>query len=456
MVGRASMALPDPAMLPNIVLIHAHDCGRFCSPYGHDVPTPNIQRFAEQGVLFRKAYCAAPTCGPSRAALMSGQYPHQVGMYGLPSRNTPWKFDDYGKHLVRQLGGWGYHTVLAGCQHEVSHADLSPLGYHEILSRPGQLAGECYAETIIDVERFLARRPTDRPFFLSFGIDEPHNDNLARPDLGLTGKADRHSKTVFYDPEKLDNRYVAPPPHLPDLPEIRREMASLREGARIMDDYIGRLLFCLHHRGLDENTLVIVTTDHGLELPGAKKTLGDPGVGVMLMIRGLGGFSGGRVFDGMVQHIDLYPTLCELLGRERLPWLEGKSLLPLLDGRVADGELHQEVFLEQTYHGNAEPLRAIRTERHKLVLRHLPRGPIMSGPGRTHQLMEKFGWLNRSLGHVELFDLYLDPCEACNRAEDPAYAEVRRDLEARLRAWMERTGDPFPSGVFPPRELPSA
>mgnify|MGYP001025856398 CR=1 FL=1 len=436
---------------PNIVLLHSHDAGRFCEPYGYAVRTPNLQKFATEGVLFRNAYCAAPTCGPSRCALMSGQYPHQVGVYGLPKKDH-WHFNSFDKHLVQNLNTWGYHTVLAGCQHEADFGDLSPLGYAEILGQQneGKRLGECYPETINDVEAFLARIPEVKPFFLSFGIDEPHNDNLSRPELGLHGKADRHSKTRFYDPDRLDARYTAPLSHLPDIPEVRREMASLAKGVEIMDEYMGRVLDALQHRGLEDNTLVIVTTDHGLEIPGGKMTLGDPGVGVMLMIRGPGGFHGGQVMEGLVEQIDLFPTICDLLEVPIPSWLEGKSLLPLVRGDVEDGSLHDAVFFEQTYHGkDFEPLRAVRTERYKLVLRHFETGPLMTSPGRSSQALEKLGWYKRPLGKVELFDLYLDPCEACNRAEEPAYAVIRRDLEERLRAWMEKTDDHFRTGILP-------
>jgi hypothetical protein len=120
-----------------------------------------------------------------------------------------------------------------------------------------------------------------------------------------------------------------------------------------------------------------------------------------------------------------------------------------LNGTIADGELHAETFGEQTYHGGLEPLRCIRTERHKLVLRHFAEGPRLAAAGVSGDRMAELGWMNRPLGHVELFDLYLDPTEACNCADDPAYPAVRADLERRLRDWMARTGDPFPTGSFP-------
>ncbi len=436
---------------PNILFLHAHDAGRWVSPYGYAVKTPNIKQFAEDGVLFRKAFCAAPTCGPSRAAIFSGQYPHQVGMYGLPGDSRDWRFDDYSKHLVNQLKDLGYQTALAGCEHEIPKAEIATLGYQEILKLPHRKNGECYAETITHVEEFLARKH-EKPFFLSFGVDEPHNDNISRPEIGVDGsnlQANRHSKTQYYDSEKLDSRYVAPAPNLPDHPEIRKEMASIARGVNIMDDYFGRALQALKHHGLEENTLVIITTDHGLEIPGGKKTLGDMGTGVMLLMRGGKELTGGKVIDKMVSHLDLFPTILAYLGQPMLPWLEGKNLLPLVkDPAIVH---HEEIFTEQTYHGSLEAFRAVRTERYKLVLRFSPTGPHMSGPGRSQRFFKSLGWNDRALGHEELFDLYFDPNEACNRINDPDYAKIKTELREKLEAWMKKTKDPFLTGVFPER-----
>jgi arylsulfatase A-like enzyme len=438
----------------NILYLHAHDAGRYVEPYGHPVRTPNLSRFAREGTLFRKASCVTPTCGPSRSAMLTGQYPHQIGMYGLPGKQG-WKFDDYGKHLVNTLNRRNYQTVLAGVQHEANHAEHFPeLEYERVLEREEparEQDGECYPETLDKVERFLATRDDQRPFFLSVGIDEPHRDNLARPELNLHGAADRFTKTRYVDPEKLDYRYTAPPPWLADIPELRKEMEGYRTGVEIMDEYMGRVLFALKHNGLEENTLVIITADHGIEFAGGKKTLSDQGTQVMLMIRGPKGtdtpFSGGRVIEPMVSHLDIYPTICELLGFEVEHKLEGKSLLPLVRGEV--DQLHDVVFTEQTWHGPMEPLRAVRSERYKYVRRHFPTGPVLRHEGPGSDIMEAFGWFDRMIGHEELFDLYLDPFEACNRADDPGYAAVKADLSARLDLWMAETDDPFPTGEFP-------
>ena len=124
---------------PNILYIHSHDTGRCVQPYGYAVPTPHLQQLAEQGVLFRQAFCASPTCSPSRAALLTGQYPHTNGMIGLAHRGS--RLNDYSRHLAGVLGRAGYATALAGVQHEVRAEEQRLLGYGEILTDEAPPAG---------------------------------------------------------------------------------------------------------------------------------------------------------------------------------------------------------------------------------------------------------------------------------------------------------------------------
>src|ERR1700683_2943868 len=102
-------------MPPNILYIHSHDTGRYVQPYGHAIPTPNIQWLADQGVMFRNAFCAAPSCSGSRAALLTGSYWHRNGMRGLAPRG--FSLNDYGQHMVRTLSDAGYHAEMIGEQH---------------------------------------------------------------------------------------------------------------------------------------------------------------------------------------------------------------------------------------------------------------------------------------------------------------------------------------------------
>ena len=436
-------------MTPNIVYLHAHDAGRFCEPYGAPVQTPALMELARQGVLFRKAYCAAPTCSPSRAALLSGQYPHQIGMYGLTGQG--WQFSDYSRHLVRILTDAGYHTALAGCQHEADPGDLSPLGYTELLDE--ETTGQFYQHSIAHAEEFIAGAAAGRlggkPFFLSVGTDEPHRNNIARPDLGIGGGSALFSKTRFYDPDQLDARYTAPLPHLPDLPEIRRDVESLRVGASLMDEYMGRVIRAIDEHGLRDSTLIIATTDHGIEFAGGKKTLADLGTGVFLIMRGPGGFSGGKVVEEIIPQFDVYPTALELIGATKPDWAEGKSLVGLVNGRDHVAPLHEYVFTEQTYHGSLEPIRAVRSERYKFLRRTRTPAPIMRPDGPTTPVLERIGWFERSDATEEFYDLYLDPQEANNRIGDPTLTPVIKAHRAALDGWMEQTGDPFLTGEFP-------
>src|SRR5512147_2788750 len=110
---------------PNILYLHSHDTGRYIQPYGHAIPTPRLQRLAEQGVLFRKAFSAAPTCSPSRAALLTGQAPHSSGMLGLA--HLGFSLHDYRQHILHTLRQVRYQSVLVGMQHLVPEADVSKL-----------------------------------------------------------------------------------------------------------------------------------------------------------------------------------------------------------------------------------------------------------------------------------------------------------------------------------------
>lgn len=234
-------------------------------------------------------------------------------------------------------------------------------------------------------------------------------------------------------------------------------MASFKEGARRLDLRIGHVLHALDLSGQTEDTLVIVTTDHGIAWPGMKCNLSDHGIGVMLMMRGPGGFSGGRVIDAMVTHLDVFPTVCELLQVNPPPWLQGKSLLSLMRGEVAT--IHDEIFAEQGWHEQPEPQRAVRTTRHKYIRRLDPVGPKSANcdEGPTKRLLQRAGYFDRPLGEELLFDLQIDPLEACNRVNDPALSGVLTEFRATLDGWMRRTEDPFLSGraVSPPGIKPS-
>jgi len=406
---------------PNIVYLHSHDTGRYVQPYGHFIPTPNIQLLADQGILFRKAFAAASSCSGSRASLITGRYPHSNGMMGLAHRG--FELFDYSQHVIHALRQAGYHSELIGEQH-ISE-DVEILGYDRVRHVDGTHV-EFVAPQAVE---FLGGDPPE-PFFLSVGFFETH-------------------RRYFAPTSVRDTLYSMPPASLPDVLETRRDMAAFKASARSLDHGVGGVLNALMDSGLADRTLVVCTTDHGLALPGLKAGLLDGGIGVMLIIRGPDGFGGGRVIDALVSQIDLYPTFCELAGIETPAFAQGESLLPLVHGDT--DSVRDELFAEITYHAAYDPQRAVRTDRYKYVRRFIDGGPVLANcdDSTTKDLMIELGWADRPIDPEQLYDLALDPNEIRNVAAEPRYAGVRADLARRLERWMDETDDPLLAGHVP-------
>ena len=410
---------------PNILYLHSHDTGRFIQPYGHQVPTPNIQRLADQGLLFRKAFCAAPTCSGSRSALLTGQYPHANGMMGLAHRG--FELFDYSHHIVHTLREAGYWSGLIGEQH--LSKDPEVLGYDHVIESDTN-----HVDYVAPAAVELIAQAPPQPFFLSVGFFETHRE--------------------YFEPTSVrDALYSLPPDNLPDTPETRRDMASYKASARSLDQGVGSVLNALDEHDLADDTLVILTTDHGLAFPGAKGTLYDRGIGVLLIMRGPGGAHGGRVSNALVSHVDLFPTICELAGIEPPARLQGRSLLPVMRREVE--EVNDAIFAELTYHAAYEPVRAVRTERWKYIRRFGDRlRPVLANTddSPTKDLLLAEGWGDVELPREALHDLRFDPVEAHNLIDAPHCAQVAAELRARLEAWMRETQDPLLDGPVPAPE----
>lgn len=407
---------------PNILYLHSHDTGRWVEPYGRAVRTPNIQRLAEEGVIFRKAFCAAPTCSGSRACLLTGQYAHSNGMVGLAHRGFP--LNDYRHHIVHTLRKLGYWSGLVGEQHISKKPEV--IGYDEVVKIDTN-----HVDDVTPVTLEILNRRLRQPFFLSVGFFETHRE-------------------FFHPSSPRKSNYALPPPNLPDAPQTRQDMAAFHASARSLDQGIGTVLDALDAAGIADNTLVICTTDHGIAFPGCKATLYDRGLGVMLILRGPGGFTGGKAIDALISHIDLFPTICDLVGIPAPEWLQGESLLPLVSGEAA--EVRDAIFAEKTYHVAYEPERCIRTHRWKYIRRFddYPY-PVLANTddGPSKDLLLANGWANRLIPTEQLYDLVFDPNEARNLADEPALAEVLQELRGRLGAWMRDTEDPLLDGPVP-------
>ena len=410
---------------PNIIYIHSHDTGRYIQPYGHAVPTPQLQKLAEEGVLFRQNFCVNPTCSPSRAALLTGSYPHENGMTGLAHRGFALK--NYKQHIVHTLKKAGYVTALTGTQHIYRGEEAwKGIGYDQFL-------GDLYDGTKGALE-FL-ENPPGEPFFLTVGYGLTH-----RPFPKLEDCPD-------------DPKYSLPPTPLPDTPETREDMVRFKASARMLDEEIGKVMEALGHSGCADNTVVVCTTDHGLPFPHMKCNLHDSGIGTLLIIRGPKGFSDGKVVDAMVSHLDIFPTLCEIANIPKPEWLRGKSLLPLVNDICSD--IHEELFFEVNYHAAYNPMRAVRTKNFKYIRRFDGREiPILVNcdNGESKSYLLEHDWANKNIVEESLYDLLFDPNEMNNLACDPAFSSELTDMRERLVSWMKESNDPLLSGAVPAPE----
>jgi len=356
---------------------------------------------------------------------MTGRYPHVNGLMGLVGLG--WELPRSERTLPQYLKDVDYHPVLCGIQHERSEA--TSLGYSRALDTGRSRQAPELAEAAAD---FLAHEPPE-PFFLSLGTVEPH-----RP----------------FRVEELDGDLAADgPPYLPDNTIVRRQMAGFARLVARLDEAAGRILRALDDAGLSENTLVIFTTDHGIDMPRAKGTLYDPGIETALLMRWPGRIPAGSSFDELLSNVDLLPTVLEALGCAVPAGIQGRSFWPLLQGKSY--QPREEVFAEKTHHVAYDPMRCIRTATHKYIhnfgpLRHIeiPADVDMDCLAAVPDLVRE----RRPI--YELYDLTSDPLEQTDLAGDAGHAPIEAELQGRLRRWMEETRDPLLEGVMPvPRVL---
>jgi N-sulfoglucosamine sulfohydrolase len=439
---------------PNIVLIHCHDLGRHLGCYGADVETPNVDALADEGALFRNHFVSAPQCSPSRGSLHTGMYPHNNGLMGLASRGE-WRFNQGVTPLPALLREHGYQTSLVGVQHAA--ADAGPwVGETGRPERLGFEHVESYDEDLYraeDVADRFAERVDDlameSPFFASLGFSEPH----------------RPFRKDYVDDEAYDSRdpeKVTPPSYLPDTDGLREDTADLHTLiAETLDPAVGRISEALGDAGIEEETILAFTTDHGAALPRAKMTCYDPGIESALLVRYPETVPESAEYDELLSNVDIFPTLCDFAGVDVPTNVDGRSFAPLL----LDDEYtpRNHVYAEMTFHGTYDPMRVVRTEEYKYI-RSFSDAPLVSLPGGVIDSPSAEGLIGRFLGESrpveQLYDLESDPHEQQNLASDrliyepesygsdpgPEHGDVLVELREQVEAWMRETDDPLLDG----------
>lgn len=423
---------------PNILFMISHDTGRYLGSYGHQVSTPELDELAAKGIRFAQYYCPAPQCSPSRGSILTGQYPHNNGLIGLA--HLGFTIQEERTTLPKELQKNGYETTLIGFSHETIGetqkgvvSSTYNLGYDRYFEIEGSRAPKV-AETVTTYLQEKANNPSEQPFFVNIGFEETH-----RP-------------FDEYEPyaDALDDISVVP--YLPDTPNVRRDLALFHGSVKVLDQAVGTIMRALRETGLEDNTIVIYTTDHGIAFPRAKGTLKDAGLETALIVYSPARFGEGKVIADLLCNVDMMPTLLDLAGAPVPEGLDGKSFAPLLEGKQP--KIREDFFCELTWHDKYHPMRGIRTERYKYVV-NLEDGPQIYMPVDIHKSLS--GAEVRTQYYVpneaeELYDLQRDPLEEHNLIQDPQYTEVASELRSKVREWMESTDDPLLHGPVPGTE----
>jgi N-sulfoglucosamine sulfohydrolase len=436
----------------NILLIIADDQGYDMSCVGTPVQTPVLDRLAGEGTLFTDAYATVSSCSSSRSTLFTGLYSHTNGMYGLAHDVHNFSLLDDVKTVPWMLKQVGYATALVGKKHVKPDALLP----YDAWLAPEESGNRDVAFMAHEAGRWLQAQGST-PFFLTVGYSDPHRAPI---NFGNTR-----------DWPEVETRHYSPadvqiPPHLPNLPGVRADLAEYYTSVSRLDGGVGLLLDRLKETGHEQDTLVIYLSDNGRPFPGAKDALYTEGIHLPLIVRAPGAKASVRN-RAMASWIDVAPTILDWAGvkppadyRYALP---GRPLLPILD--QADPPGWDRIFATHSFHeiNQYYPTRAIRTRRYSYYLNLEPTlafaisgdmevspawKAIVATPGAKLGKRSVHAYLHRPA--EELYDLQTDPLELSNLIGKPAQASALADLRRQLDEWRTATHDPWQKGVTDP------
>jgi arylsulfatase A-like enzyme len=485
----------------------ADDWGRYMSAYaavdGRPTPndvvkTPNLDRLAREGVLFKNAFVGSPSCTPCRSALVSGQYFFRTGRAAILNGavwdpnipSFPLMLHDAGYHIGETAKVWSPGTPndapFGGGKFAYEKRGLAFANFSEnatALVKKGESPDEAKAELLTGVREnfddFLAANTAGKPWLYWFG-----STNVHRAWVRGSGKA-----LYGINPDDLKGKL---PPFLPDVPEVREDMADYLGEIQFWDAEVGAVLKRLEEAGQLEKTIIVVSGDHGAPgFPHGKCNLYDFGVGVSLVARVPGG-KGGRVVDDFVHLMDLCPTFLELGGVTPTPQMTGRSIVNVLksdaSGLVDPSRTWVVTGRERHVAGAREgnlpyPHRALRTPDFLYIRNFKPDRWPMGMPkgvedgsvpahdelaGSTYaafadmdasptkawvvehrtdpQYKKYYDFAFAKRPGEELYDLRKDPDQVVNVAADPAYASQKQELSDRLMKTLTDAGDPRVTG----------
>ncbi|MBM4078572.1 MAG: DUF4976 domain-containing protein [Planctomycetes bacterium] len=427
-----------PQKRPNVIFLFTDDqrADTIAALGNPAIKTPNLDSLAQRGFAFRNAYClggnSGAVCTPSRNMLLSGNTyfrwkdhvtpdnPRQKGMLapGDPP-SFPLSMKDAG-YVTYHYGKKGNTAPLIQAKFDVNKY-LSNDQEDRKYGEPGQ--------TIVDdAIAFLKEREDDRPVFMYLAFGNPHDPRVAAQKYMDLYQRDKIPLPKNYLPvHPFDNgemtirdEQLAAWPRTED--EIRRHLHDYYAVMSGLDFHIGRLLQALKDLGLHDNTLILFSSDQGLALGShglmGKQNLYDAGMKVPLIFAGPGIPRGQS--DALVYLLDIYPTVCDLVGAPMPQGLDGLSVKPVIQGKSRTAR--DTLFLAYRH-----LQRAIRDDRWKLI-----RYPLIN--------------------KTQLLDLRTDPDETRDLSADPAHAARLDQMMAKLADWQKRLGDDAPLTSDTPRD----
>ncbi len=440
---------------PNVVLMIADDmawddCGASGNP---KVRTPNIDKLARGGMRFDRAFVTASSCSPSRSSLITGRHPHNTD-----AEELHWPLPPGQVTFVEKLKASGYWTAAAGKWHLGNAVkgrfdlvrEANPSGFQlgtgkgdkARMTAEGSGAAQSGCDQWVPV---LRDRPKDRPFFLWLASLDPHRD---------------YEPGAISEPHRPEA--VVVPPYLPDVPEVRRDLALYYDEISRLDRYVGEVMAELDRQGEAGNTLVLFLSDNGRPFPRCKTTLYDSGIRTPLIARWPGRVEPGSRCGSLVSTIDIAPTALKLAGVEPGPTVHGRDLSPLLKDPTA--KVRDLIFAERNWHDYASRGRAARSERFKYIRNDdhdkpltPPADAVRSPTFLAMRRLRDEGTLTPAQRSCfvsprpaeELYDVDADPHELINLAGDPKFAEVLAGMRRALSEWGRETGDVVPARPSP-------
>lgn len=420
---------------PNIVWIIPDDMSANFSCYGETaIKTPNVDRLAASGLLFKHAYVTAPVCSTCRSAFITGMYQTTINAHHHRSGRGKLKIElpEYVKLVPKLFQEAGYHTSITG--------------WPGRKGRPGKTDYNFEWDPSVYSGTDWNQRKQGQPFFAQ--VHTPGGKLRGRDATGWEKIAEAAEKK-FGRRTSLD--LVKLPPYYPAHPDIVRDWAAYLDSVRMTDAMVGEVVARLEREGVRENTLVLFMTDHGISHGRGKQFLYDEGLHVPLVISGPG-IKAGEVRMDLVEHIDIAALSLAAAGIDVPEWMQAQDILAP-DYRPRDAVFSARDRCDET----VDHIRSVRTKDYKYIRNFLPKRPYlqpnaykdakailialrsMHADGKLNDAQQLI--MRRERPREELYDLANDPHEIHNLAGQENHASTLRKLRGQLDAWMESTGD---------------